>query len=372
MERINTKCLDTLKFFAAFIVAVFAHYYHFIGRNPPPFESECKWLFTHGWLMVELFFMLSGFGMYLGYADRIQERRITFKKFILKRLRKIYPLFVLTLLLVVVFEVWHINLTESTFVYQNFDLWHFFSNLILCQTGVFGVGYSFNAPSWCITIFFLMYIIFYIVMYYSKKKEKALCVYACLFFLASWIMIEGLSYPFILNAFFARGLASFSVGILLGYIYGLSHRLNTLLIGYLSLIILLIYTVLYNFDHVYIGYVRLLFIVVIFPAVICSVLYIPWLNRLMSFEPLARLGSLSLGIYLFHYIIQCAISDINIAFGLQLLYSRKHMLVIYSLLVVAIPAVYEKFFAAKVIALVERTAKAFLKRKVPRTEQVVD
>ena len=42
------------------------------------------------------------------------------------------------------------------------------------------------------------------------------------------------------------------------------------------------------------------------------------------------------------------------------------------MLVVAIPAVYEKFFAAKVIALVERTAKAFLKRKVPRTEQVVD
>ena len=116
-SRIDTRCLNALKFFAACMIAFVWHYQHFKPQNGSPFASIFKFGYKEGWLMVELFFALSGFGMFLGYAEKIRKRQISFGEYILKRLKKLYPIFFLTLLLVTGLELWHRHLAGKNFVY---------------------------------------------------------------------------------------------------------------------------------------------------------------------------------------------------------------------------------------------------------------
>ena len=82
MNKIETKCLNALRFFAAGIIAFVWHYQHFAPEHGSPFASVFRWSYRYGWLMVELFFMLSGFGMFLGYANKIQAHQISFAQYI--------------------------------------------------------------------------------------------------------------------------------------------------------------------------------------------------------------------------------------------------------------------------------------------------
>ena len=182
-SNIPTNCLSTLKFISSFIIAFVCHYRHFPVKNGVPFANLFKWSYSKGWILVELFFMLSGFGMFLGYGDKIIKRELTFKQYIMKRILKLYPLFFLTTILITILEIWHKYLTGKTFIYGYFDCWHFFMNLILCQDGIFGTEYSFNGPSWCISICFILYIIHFAVMHFSEEKINAIYSYIILTFI---------------------------------------------------------------------------------------------------------------------------------------------------------------------------------------------
>ena len=193
-SNIPTNCLSTLKFISSFIIAFVYHYIHFPAKNGVPFANLFKWSYSKGGILVELFFMLSGFGMFLGYGDKIIKRELTFKQYIMKRILKLYPLFFLTTILITILEIWHKHLTGKTFIYDYFDCWHFFMNLILCQDGIFGTEFSFNAPSWCISICFILYIIHFAVMYFSKEKINAIYSYIILTFIGLSIISMGWNY----------------------------------------------------------------------------------------------------------------------------------------------------------------------------------
>lgn len=159
-SKTNTACLNSVKFFGACIVAFVWHYQHFAPVDRSPFDFIFVFSYSYGWLMVELFFMLSGFGMLLGYGNKILNRQMAFPVYMRKRLNKIYPLFFVTMILVIVLEIIYKVKTRETFVYSNFDLYHLFLNVILCHDGLFVMDWSFNAPSWCISICFILYAIF--------------------------------------------------------------------------------------------------------------------------------------------------------------------------------------------------------------------
>lgn len=78
---VNKKelCLDSIKGGAACIIAFGYHYRHFRPQDVSPFYNIIPVSYDYGWLMVELFFMLSGFGMMLGYSDKILKHVISFK-----------------------------------------------------------------------------------------------------------------------------------------------------------------------------------------------------------------------------------------------------------------------------------------------------
>lgn len=86
---------------------------------------------------------------------------------------------------------------------------------------------------------------------------------------------------------------------------------------------------------------------VVFHAVgiILSTLYIPWINKLFSLRFFRYLGSLSMEIYLFHFIVQCAIRNIDIYWGLGLNYSARKVWVVYVLATLLVSVIYKHLFA---------------------------
>ena len=359
--KIPTNCLNTLKFISAFIIAFVVHYRHFPTTRGFPLLNLFRWSYNSGHFLVDLFFMLSGFGMSLGYNEKISRHQITFKKYIIKRLAKIYPLFLFTLILITILEKWHKKLTGKTYVYQNFDCWHFFINLILCHNGIFGTEWSFNGPSWCISICFIMYTIHFAIIYFSKEKTNIIYIYIILMFLALTIISMKFRYPFILNTQFGRGLSSFSIGVLLSNIYQNSHKYNTKLIGYIGLIIIVLYYSIYISNREKIGNNLFIFIMIISPSIIFSNLYVSWLNKLLSIKPMIFLGSLSLHIYLLHFNIQCMIRNLDLYYKFQLDYSLKKTWFLYCCSTILVSALYKKLAEKGINFLLTSFAMAFMK-----------
>ena len=336
-KKLETLCLDGLKGIGIFIIAFFWHYQHFTGANANlPLWRFFPLSYQYGYLMVEVFFMLSGFGMIMGYQDKILKKEITFKEYIFKRIKKIYPVFLLTLLLTTSFEMVYYKLYGSFFVYPNFDLYHFVLNLLCLQDGIFENAWSFNSPSWCISICFIMYCVLYYVVYKSKNKNEVL--YKFIFILCfSYLLFRVNFISEILN----RGVMSFSVGVILAYIYDNREKFNYKLVGYLSLGFLVLAFLIFKKNMIYTGNIAMLMTLGIGPAIILTLLFNELFNNVFRFKIFQFLGSISISIYLFHFPMQCLIKIIDKYFHLHINYYSKFTWCIYVIITIFISIIYQ-------------------------------
>ena len=106
--------LDALRGLAALGVVLF-HYRMFdAGR---PLEKTFLFIHVYGWMMVDVFFCISGFIFFWKYGELIYQKSIGFKKFALLRLSRLYPLHLLTLLLVVGGQLL-VHLAEGNYFFE--------------------------------------------------------------------------------------------------------------------------------------------------------------------------------------------------------------------------------------------------------------
>ncbi|MGL4524241.1 MAG: acyltransferase family protein, partial [Spirochaetia bacterium] len=161
--------LDALRGIAALSV-VFWHWQHFFfsGSTPGkldisrlPWSSGLSILYTKGWLAVDLFFSLSGFIFYWLYSKKIQQGEISSGQFTLLRFSRLYPLHLASLLIVAIGQLWLINTRGSYFVYPYNDAKHFLLNLLFTSSWGFEQGFSFNAPTWSVSVEVLLYLVFF-------------------------------------------------------------------------------------------------------------------------------------------------------------------------------------------------------------------
>lgn len=162
--------LDFLRGLAALFVVIW-HYRHFYYQNgviPDDFDVSNSPLFvflkipyTHGGLAVEFFFCLSGFIFFQYYYKKIKCREINFKEFFIRRLLRLYPVFLCSLILTSILLRYFHN--SSFNIYEFNDLKHFFYNLLLIHQWGIQDGWSFNGPSWSISVEWFLYILFFMV-----------------------------------------------------------------------------------------------------------------------------------------------------------------------------------------------------------------
>lgn len=162
--------LDTLRGLAALGVVLW-HWQHFFcvthgtpipDRQPEwePFFPLLKAFYFYGWMAVDLFFALSGFVFAWLYAEAVATRRIGAGRFALLRFSRLYPLHLLTLLLVVVLQWNFQRAAGAPFVYASNPPGKFVESLFFMQNW-FHNAQSFNGPSWSVSVEVLVYIVFF-------------------------------------------------------------------------------------------------------------------------------------------------------------------------------------------------------------------
>ena len=356
-DKQRMASIQGIKGVAACIVAFIWHYYHFgIIGDAQPFYYLFKWEYNYGGLMVEVFFMLSGFGMMMGYADAILEKKISFRDFITRRLRKIYPLHIITLFVVTILEALYLARTGETFVYQSYDVLHFFLNVLCMQTGIVTNECTFNGPAWCISVLVILYCMFYLVLYFSKSKEQVRIIFITLAVFGFVLVMHGIDL-FFLKQTMARGIACFSLGVILYNIYEAKGNFNSNITGFFCLTLAISFFILFRLtEAASFGNIKIVFSFFVAPAIIIGVLFFKPIGAFLSLKPFKLIGNLSMLIYLLHFPVQCIIVLINEIFCLHINFASRITWALYVACIIFVVLIVD-FFLVQIQRMNQNTEK---------------
>lgn len=296
--------LESMRGMAALTVAL----YHTGWTNP---VSDLAFV-RNGYLMVDFFFVLSGFVICHSYGGKIDSFR-SFSRFIWLRLGRLYPLHVALLFVFLAFEFSkkyaadHYGLTSSAAPFHNNNLYSFVTNIFLIQSLNLHNSLTYNGPSWSISSEFYTYIVFGSTLLLLKPR------YALI--LGSILIVTGglgvlavagitsLDDATIRWGFF-RCLVGFFMGVLTyqGYLVARPHLMSSRrswlaenLVSAISLFAVAIYLSIkppYSDDYFILPMLMLL----IFSAAIPDTL----VSKVFSARPIRWLGKVSYSVYMVH------------------------------------------------------------------------
>lgn len=148
---------SALRFFNALLI--FAHHENIID-NP--------YLVAFGPCAVSFFFMLSGFSMCMGYYQKVLEMDFSWKRFMTKRIIRLYPLHLLCLC------GWLVLNCKSIKSWGVVQLYSIISNMMMLQSWIPKQSFYFsgNALSWCLSDLLFFYVMFPFVVRFIQNKTK--------------------------------------------------------------------------------------------------------------------------------------------------------------------------------------------------------
>ena len=215
---------------AALLVALF-HFEMAIARFVP---AKLTMFFEKCYLMVDLFFIMSGFIILHVYKDDFAYhiKGNSFKKYIIARFARIYPLHFFAMLLLVTLVITFSP--HGTYPNAIENPWAIPTGFLLLHSYYIHNIYTWNIPSWSISAEWAAYLLFpFLALFLNKKKLSALILFV-IFIIAAYVSImyllprKNYLYPSIpvphnLNTTydygFLRGIAGFMTGMLVYKLY---------------------------------------------------------------------------------------------------------------------------------------------------------
>jgi peptidoglycan/LPS O-acetylase OafA/YrhL len=295
---VRIRSLDLMRFLLALSVILF-HFRNFTPTSSReeldlqvekfPASAILKLFYISGDLAVPFFWAISGAVIAFSY----QSRRQTLKGFLVSRFSRLYPLHILTLLIVVIIQWYANNEYGQSLIYEGNNKYNFLLNLFFLSGYATSNSYGFNAPVWSVSVEIVTFMIYGIL---SIKLKLSSIKFALLVLMSTQIMFLVLG-----RLTFLLCLSYFAVGIVSFEMRRLSISKNVALF--------LILITLSNFLGRPSSFIILL-MGIIYLNVILSLSYqqrrkITSKNSINSFVEL--LGSLSYGLYLWHIPIQMMI-----------------------------------------------------------------
>jgi len=156
--------------FACTVPILLLHYQHFyhVGLGLVGFDATKQplfWLlkpfYLYGYFAVQVFWGLSGFIFYWKYANPIRQGTVRFGRFVNMRFSRLYPLHLLTLLIVALLAWRYQQIQGSAFVYGEQNARHFVMQLFMASNWTSSAGSSYNAPIWSVSAEVAVYLIFF-------------------------------------------------------------------------------------------------------------------------------------------------------------------------------------------------------------------
>lgn len=302
--------------FTRFVAAVLIVVFHF-GTTKSFFSNEnFQFIFKQANVGVSYFFMLSGFVMIIAYH---KKTKINFKDYMRNRFARIYPVYLLALLLLLALFV----------ISRQVRFTDFILNLFMVQAWVPNKALVFNIPAWSLSVELFFYALFPLVYnrYYSKINYIKLIVPIILFWCVSQLV-----YHYLLGQTHLTDLFYSNTDIK----YHPVFHLNAFLLGNLAgLYFVKNSNKIKNYDLAIICVTALILIALKFPIGLnfhnglLAVLFIPlivlmslnngFITKLFNKKAFIFLGEISYGLYILQFIVWIYISDyrLNKYFGLD-------------------------------------------------------
>jgi peptidoglycan/LPS O-acetylase OafA/YrhL len=324
-------CLDGLRGVAALAVMLFHFNLFFL---PQARVAEIVPFVGRAYLAVDLFFMLSGFVMAHVYGGPLASNwRVYALQFARARFARIYPLFaVTTLAMVIVFALSHTPLvlfSGCSLALQPFLLQQWAS------------GLSWDYPSWSISTEAeaYMFFVFCSSLLLAGKRPWLIAIGSILIVTVLSIAKGGSLNAFVGISALVRTLAEFTLGVLLYRAYSAGMGFPRWLVALLSITL----AALARVTHLDV------FMVAAFGGLIYySASDTNRVAKLLDSRPLVALGNWSYSIYLWHapghYAVMAAFAAVGYPVMKLGLVSSRFLLLATAVAVVAFSAVHYRYF----------------------------
>jgi len=356
-QKIYFPNLNGLRFIAAFLVII-----HHIEQ----FKSICKienywgkipFINIIGKLGVVLFFVLSGFLItYLLLAEEHSFKKISIKKFYMRRVIRIWPLYFLIILLAFLIlpnmQVFNLPGNGKDVIYSNL-MWKlilyvlFFPNLVLSLFGV--VPYA--SHTWSIGTEEQFYLVWPLVLKYIKRYRMLLMIVIIMSYLVIKFFLlssygDNIPYSYVIKAFwYSFPIDCMAIGGMFSILlfqkskylkYIIRNDLFYISICLVSLLIIM---------GVYVPYIHYEFYSILFGIIIINFAVNDQIKISLENKTLNYLGNISYGLYMYHPIVIVLVLYIGLSFNIQTNWVIYPLSLIFTIVIAALSYKYfESFF----------------------------
>ena len=218
---------NVLRGLAAFSVLLW-HYQHFFFKDRSNFDANNQPLFRlfgifyeSGYLAVQLFWSISGLVLCHAYMNRLTPN---WSSFFWARFSRLYPLHLITLIVVAILQLANLHVLHAFRIYQVNDVRHFILNIFFIQSWGLENGYSFNAPTWSVSVEIAVYLLYF----FSIPLLKRTRLFGSLALLGMWSITSKM----IGGVFFYECLGYFLAGVALWFAVSNKSPLKSISSGF--------------------------------------------------------------------------------------------------------------------------------------------
>ncbi len=244
-----------------------------------------------------MFFMLSGFLISCGYHQRICEHTISFRDYLVRRLQKQYPLYILSNLVMLILTVWEFGWSGINLKLISFTA------LLQAGGGLVNTP-PYNGPTWFLSALFACYVTYYAIAYYARRPTQYYCAIAAGIVWGYTLYLKQWEIPFCYvqngNAFM-----NFFIGCGLAVIYPRMDEKVHRWLPSVALVVLVgsAYLLMRYGVEIIAGDSRTAFGFLICPLILYCSLESKMVSAVLRSKPIVWLGKISASVYFWHFVV---------------------------------------------------------------------
>jgi peptidoglycan/LPS O-acetylase OafA/YrhL len=192
--------------------------YHFFPYIQGPLGELLLWIFRNARVLVDVFFIISGIVISWNYAGKINSR-LAYAEFIKRRIARLYPLHLATLLFYSFIGIAVANGYLHVALERKYDFSEWLPNFFMVHAWGLSDKTAFNFPSWSVSAEFFAYLCFPVVYSIVSRSLRAAIVTVALLFAVGILLSEQLVERSLINLTVPwsifRSVPSFCFGVVL-------------------------------------------------------------------------------------------------------------------------------------------------------------